>query len=111
MRNLIIGLICGLAIMAGALLLTTPPRTVAQTPTNSLGELLLELDEAGTLATLEFDKPVARLGRSVDLGNDSDNITLERVGPDMACFGLRSNNVTQVSCVPYSNIIQVFYSE
>lgn len=79
-------------------------------PVNSLETLFGALEAQNTAATVEFTAPIARLGASVRIGTDGET-QVQRVGADMVCFGVAGQSLTQVTCVPYTQIRAVLYSE
>ena len=82
----------------------------AQPQAETLGALLNELNSSGTLATIEFNDDVPRLGKSVDIGM-GEAVQVERIGADIICFAVPGTAVKQVGGVPFSNIASVIYSE
>lgn len=97
-----------LLIIGGVFISGMQPAT-AQNQAESIATLLEQLSDDGTLATVDFMQTVPRLGKSVDIG--IGNVTVQQIGTDMVCFAQQSQNVKQVTCVPYTNISAIFFAE
>lgn len=81
----------------------------AQTPPENLAGVLAALENSGTLATIEFTETVPRLGKSVDIGLGDPQIAT--IGSDLVCFQQVAQSSQQITCVPYSNVLAVFYTD
>ena len=110
MKNLIISFAAILMIAIAAFTLLPRP-TIAQQPDALTTErLLLDLTTDDKPFTVEFVEPIARIGKSVNIGPDED-LQINTIGADIVCFLEISINVNQVTCVPYNRVSAIFYEQ
>ncbi len=104
-----VGTVIIFAVIATAIVASGNSELRAQSSADSFGNLLRELEASNTRATIEFAQVAPRLGRTVDIGEGT--VLVDRVGADMICFVVPGTTLDQITCVPFSNITSVIYSE
>lgn len=100
-------ILCAAGILFAASAMIHP--VVAQGQSASLHELLENLRDNNTTATVEFAKALVTGELTWSLPDTAIGRTIGEVGDDYVCFSEPWNDTTRQRCTPFSNIIGVSF--